>query len=321
MRSLDFSITTVALKQHRQFVLRNALTFKKLNFKNWLVSTNDTYLKLKLPLIDSRYKVRDLITPKIKNPSLFPNLQHTNSLLSLLKELKSEFVLILDPDFIVFDALLVERMFKDFTKSNLKIFGTPYFPTWYMKKMNAIAIYFAFSRVNTSIEIGTNSNFEGENLDSKNIKIIYHPIFRYFYLKLKTNRFFKFTYDFIFRRRFINRYQDTFYETEKYYSRKEGGHLRIEISHKQLSEIAWHLKFKIGQVIEDYIPRRLSYLPNSYNVNESINQSDFLNVEHYSYKETLVGGHFRLYPRGKFHKKNSIITESELSKYLGEIKK
>jgi hypothetical protein len=319
-RSLDCSIVTVALPHHAEFLFQNAKTLKKLGVDAWIVVGCDENTNERIQKIDSKFICVRGAVYEPRYSEVAAGVQHSKSLKLGLEVVKTKNVLILDPDFLILNASQLELLIVDFNLSGKKIIGTPYFPIWYSKRMDAVAIYLA---ITTKDFLINEINFYPKNIldlynESHNLGSKRKPK-KFFWANLKMFKRFNFinlVFILFFRRFKINSEFDICADTENYYN-YSSEFLKIEITTKQLAKISPHLRYEMGRKLERIINRRFSYLPNSYNI---LDTSFFLEeqVEHYSYKNILIGGHFRIFGNQNMHQKD-FYTREILENYLDSI--
>ena len=319
--SSNCSIITVALPYHSEFLIKNAHELKKLNIQTWIVVGCDSNTNRKLMEIDKRFITISGAEYIESYGAVAPGVQHARSLKLGIDIVKTKNILILDPDFLILNIDQIECLIKDFDLSGKKIIGTPYFPIWYTKRMNAVAIYLAITTKKFLINeinlypkkiLDLYSGMKINNVKSKG----FTPRILYF---LKRSKYILLLYTMTFRRLKINTEFDICADTENYFSDSASEFLKIEITLEQISKISPHLNYRVGRKIEEIISRRFSYLPNQYNLLDSKFSLVEKQVEHYSYKNTLIGGHFRIFGNQQFNKKR-FFTEQELNNYLNSVK-
>jgi len=291
------SIVTVALPYHSEFILKNAKILQKINIDKWVVVGCDSETNRKIQLIDKRFISINSAVFETKYGAIASGVQHSKSLKLGLDIIETKNVIILDPDFLILNANQLEILINDFTKSDKKIIGTPYFPIWYNKRINTVGIYLAITTRNFLIE---EIDLYPKNLlntysSAKLVKTNERKYIKLITNFLKRSRLVELLYTLSFRRFKINSDFDICADIENYYANNKIEFLTIEITSDQLLKISPHLGYKIGRFLEKVIHREFSYLPNNYNLFDTKSLLTEKQVEHYSYRNVLIGGHFRVF--------------------------
>jgi hypothetical protein len=301
------------MKFHDPFLKTNyeQLRKKSKNVK-WIIVNNDSSeLEIsKLQNIDPNLIVLEgpLLDSSFGKVAI--NIQHSNALMLATKNVTSEFVIILDPDFIVLDWNFVFKFCFNEIENNYKAVATPWFISWYAKKTKSMAPHFVFTK--TSL---LQNDFQWYPIDkvptewltngNKNVKF-----YKEYLLK---NGIFSFLLKILVNRRRINSEFDTLGDTYLMGERNEVSFIEIHVTKNQLKNVSPHLYFKIGRILEKFIPNRYNYLTKKIKVTRFELNTNCENIEHYGSDDLIWGVHMRGFGSGKLMSKDkqSILDFSE----------
>ena len=290
----DLTLVTCALKFHDPFL---NTTYKFLRESSteviWKIINNDlhdknlnveSYLKL-----DGRLEVTR--GPKI-NPNhgvYAPGLQHSHALSLAIETIKTKYTIILDPDFVIFDWVSILDFCHKEIKLGKDIIGTPWFPTWFNKRLDTIAPHFVFAQTSVLTKDFIwypNSPVNQPKLKPKEVTKILRLI------KRLANQL-------LLNRRLINKDSDTFCGSSSFVRKGKATMLTPIVSRDQLAKISPHLKFSIGRKIERIVPKQYRYLRNAYQINVGGLKSGALNLEPWSASNSIFGIHNRSFSTRK----------------------
>jgi len=210
------------------------------------------------------------------------------------------------------------KQLMDLMSEKTIVVGTPWFPTWYRKRIFSLAPHLVFSKtkiLNNGFEWYPISqiprNLLGFNADSVRARSDSY-VFKY--------SFFRFLLKFFYNRIKINTEYDTFGSTERLSSLGQVSFLEPQLTKNQLSKISPTLKYSVGRRLERLIPLKFRYLPHSYSVAPFELSASTQHIEHWSVAGEIFGVHMRSFGAGKLNSNDlSAIREfSEHIKYLTE---
>ena len=287
------------MKFHDPFLLCNYQELRKYDHGiKWIIVNNDS-----IELDISKFQDTDpnlsvLTGPKLENRfgRIAVGVQHSSALKLAASNVETEYVLILDPDFVVLDWNYIINFCKSKLDVDVKVVATPWFVTWFSKKTKSIAPHFVFAR--TSL---LNDEFPWFPLDliplewwelSKPKEMRIKQFLRKIPLFSLAARIF-------FNRRRIDTEFDTLGET--FHMGEKGEVLFVDIyaTNNQLKKISPHLSYRFGRFLEEYVPLRYSYFANSVRLLSFELNSNCENIEHYGTDGIIWGVHMRGFGSGK----------------------
>jgi hypothetical protein len=227
---------------------------------------------------------------------------HAKSLEIAAHQVKTRQTLILDPDFVVINwSLIMVEIFK-INNPDVVAIGTPWFPTWYRKRIASLAPHFVF--VKTEI-IQKDFEWYPINKIPNELKIENNyaakarsnlPIFRY--------KFFNLLLLFFFNRSKINTEYDTFGSSEILAQQNKVAFLVPQLTRNQLAKLSPTLKFKIGLAFEQIIPSRFRYLLRPFTIAPFELDVSSQHIEHWAVGKEIFGVHMRSFGAGKLMSKD-----------------
>lgn len=226
------------------------------------------------------------------------SVHHANALKIGLKYSQTPYVLILDPDFIIFHWASLISICENSINLGYDAIGTPWFPVWYQKKVKVFAPHFVY----TKKDIFTD-NFRWID-NSKSITKVKSSNEKFEKLKkrlAKLNSLILFSKKLIFNRLKIDTDYDTFSGSSEWFGEKNLIVLIAVIKKNQLNSISPHLAFKIGRLIEQLFPKKFRYLQQKYVISKTKSCEHCIKCEIWAFKEELIGAHFRSIGSGKYN--------------------
>jgi hypothetical protein len=301
----NMTIITCAMKFHEPFLVSNYFNLRKFSKEVlWIIINNDD-AKLDLPdLIEQDQKIVIQKGPPLDTTygAIAIGVHHAKSLEIASRQVKTRYTLILDPDFVVINWNLIMRELSKINQNKVVAIGTPWFPTWYRKKVNSLAPHFVL--IKSAI---IQNQFEWYPIDlvpeKLKIKDTFQarprsdwPIFRY--------PIFKQILLYFFNRTKINTEYDTFGSTEILAKQNKVTFLLPQLTRNQLAKLSPILKFKIGRMIEKIIPPKYRYLLRPFTIAPFELDFSSQHIEHWVVGNEIFGVHMRSFGAGKLLSKD-----------------
>jgi len=302
----DVTIITCAMKFHEPFLRANHKALREFSKDvRWIVINNDDS-ELDLTLNtgkDSRLEIQKGPPIDLSFGLISIGVHHAKALEIAARQVFTSNILILDPDFVILNWDLIMKQFMDLINEKTIVVGTPWFPTWYRKKIFSLAPHLVFS--NTKI---LNSAFEWYPLSQIPKNLLG---FNAGFVRARSDRsmfkysFFRFLLKFFYNRTKINTEYDTFGSTERLASLGQVSFLEPQLTKNQLSKISPTLRYSLGRRLERLIPLKFRYLPHSYSIAPFELSSSTQHIEHWSVAGEIFGVHMRSFGAGKLNSKDS----------------
>lgn len=299
LNSKNLTIITCSMKFHDPFLLCNYQELRKFDVGvKWIIVNNDsTQLEI------SKFQTNDpnlsvLTGPKLESKfgRVAVGVQHSSALKLAASSVETEYVLILDPDFVVLDWNYIINFCRDKLDVDFKVVATPWFVTWFSKKTKSIAPHFVLSR--TSL---LNEDFPWYPIDliPSQWRELSKPDEKAFRQFLRKSSLIKLIARIILNRRRINTEFDTLGET--FHMGEKGEVLFVDIyaTNNQLKKVSPHLSYRFGRFLESLVPPRYSYFANSVKILSFELNSNCDNIEHYGTEGIIWGVHMRGFGSGK----------------------
>ena len=303
---------------HDPFLLCNYLQLRKYD-KNikWIIVNNDI-VELKISGLQEQDSQLSVIAgPKLDHHfgRVSVGVQHSSALKLAASMAKTEFVLILDPDFVVLDWDYILNFCKDQIETSFNFVATPWFVTWFAKKSKSMAPHFVFSRnslLNDTfpwypIDMIPSNWLEAYQVEENRVKNFLSKIWL---VNLGKKIF--------LNRRRVNSEFDTLGGTYQMGENKEVFFVDIYATRNQLKNISPHLYYKLGRNVENLIPKSYSYFANTTKILSFQLNSNCENIEHYGTGNYIWGVHMRGFGSGKLmsNDKKSLSDFSEHLSFL-----
>jgi hypothetical protein len=276
------------------------------NLIEWYIINNEPNIKM-----DHLSSDKIVVINGTNNPytgiDVGPGMHHADGLRLGISKVKTEWVVVWDPDFFIIEPSIVDELIDLALNKELELIGTPWFPLWIGKRINCVALHFAVSKTSNF-----DNNFEwypqsvilkakSEIRTKERLKIL---------RTIRNYKIINFLYTLTLKRFQINKLLETASDLEKFYKNGKTVFLGVAISKKQVSQIFAYLPAKFWLYFESKIPRKLSYFPNeSRLLNHSIS-NELEQVEHFYLGNKLMGLHLRSF--GNRLKKTSSSDMAEL---------
>jgi hypothetical protein len=295
----NLTIITCSMKFHDPFLLCNYEEMRKYDSGiKWIIVNNDSS-----PLSISNFQDADPNLSVINGPKLdnkfgrvAVGVQHSSALKLAAAKVGTEFVLILDPDFIVLDWNYIMDFCANKLDVGYKAVATPWFVSWFSKKTKSIAPHFVLAR--TSL---LNAEFPWYPIDliPAEWRELSKPKDRKYRKFLQKNPLINLVAKIVLNRRRINTEFDTLGET--FHMGEKGEVLFVDIyaTRIQLKKISPHLSTRLGRYLEKLIPARYSYFANSVKLLTFELNSNCENIEHYGTEGNIWAVHMRGFGSGK----------------------
>jgi hypothetical protein len=234
-------------------------------------------------------------------------MHHADGLRLGISKVKTEWVVVLDPDFFIIDPSIVDELINFAINKELELIGTPWFPLWVGKRINCVALHFAISKTSNF-----DNNFEWypqSVIIKAKSEIRTKDRFK-FVRAIKNCKLVNFFYTLTLKRLKINKLLETASDLEKFYKNGKTVFFGIAISRKQVTQIFAYFPAKFWIYFESKIPRKFSYFPNESRLLSHSISSELEQVEHFYFGDKLIGLHLRSF--GNRFKKTSSKDTSEL---------
>jgi hypothetical protein len=290
MNKKVWSIVTVTMAQHLPYLMSMKKKILNSDFRFWYIVNNESRINLE-NLDDDKVILVNGPTNKYKFMINGSSIHHSQGLKLGIESVDSEWLIILDPDFFVFDWAVIPKIIEHAEKNNLKIIGTNWFPTWAGKRINSITLHFAVCH--SSIFDGNFEWFPREFLDVPIESPNYSKYIKSLGKKLIKSNICFFIFWITFGRFRLNKLYDTGASLEKHFDDKTGEMFTIGITRNQIREMFRFLPVKFWLVAEKFIPRRFSYFPNKMKLIDHKVPSVLSSAEHFYFNNELLGVHLR----------------------------
>lgn len=315
----DVTVITCAMKFHEPFLRANHKALREFSKDiRWIIVNNDeSELELRLNAErDSRLEIQKGPPIDLSFGLISIGVHHARALEIAAGQVFTSNILILDPDFVILKWDLIMKQFMDLMSERTIVVGTPWFPTWYRKKIFSLAPHLVFSKtkiLNREFEWYPISqiprNLLGFNADVTRARSD-RSMFKH--------SFFRFLLKFFYNRTKINTEYDTFGSSERLASQGQVSFLEPQLTKNQLAKISPTLRYSLGRRLERLVPFKFRYLSHSYSVAPFELSASTQHIEHWSVAGEIFGVHMRSFGAGKLDAKDlSAIREfSEHVKYL-----
>jgi len=131
----DLTICTVSTDETEHINLNYALTkfLNKENKPRWIIVENEMHNSNRLKSNRENFTVLKGLDENLKKELRVPNLEHGIALNRSLHNIKTRFVLVIDPDYFIIYPNWIEKILSYIQENNISIMGVPWHPKWNMK--------------------------------------------------------------------------------------------------------------------------------------------------------------------------------------------
>jgi hypothetical protein len=145
MKEAEWSVVTVTMAEHLDYLELIREFLIKSNFSRWYIINNDP----KLNLADFRHPRIEVIKGPVnefKDNPYGAGIHHSQGLALGLAQVKTQWTIILDPDFFIVNWELIPKIISEANNKNFHIVATTWFPIWIGKRINCLTLHFAICK-------------------------------------------------------------------------------------------------------------------------------------------------------------------------------
>lgn len=275
MNDPQLTIVSVAMREHSPFLLENFRLQRAIAGNGtgvrWLIVDNDggavaEHLAQHGTPSDVRV-MRGIESAAMTGEFARASYHHAAALNAAMSEVRTRFILILDPDFYIIRRGWVDDVTRNMKATGAAFFGVPWHPSWYGKYRHFPCVHCMF--VDTSWVPARNLDFTPELRERPTRRLPREdgsrpvrdrPVVRWLTLLPRV------LYHLTIMRRHIGRTRDTGYRIYERYFRAESVPAAIAdaVAPRSDFRFPFHLRTTVGWAMEQLLPERWSYVPRGY---------------------------------------------------------